>query len=180
MANGEGLARLGRTGTRGRAPRRRAWRTGHGHGRGGFTTAPLWSGLAQAVAVRSWTSSRHAGVMRGGLWLAVHEGGEMGARRCSPFMQRLELGDTTLGAVVLGSRGRVEGDQGVDRAARALLRQCDHCCCSGCSPPVRPNVSPKFKFEISNKTWWVAWYWSPGSRYIGLSQRGTGLILNLN
>ena len=53
----------------------------------------------------------------GSSWLAAWRG-KTPALRCSPLKRWLELGDTRLGAVVLGGRGRGAGDQGVDRGER--------------------------------------------------------------
>lgn len=91
------------------------------HGNAGASSA------ASSMADRSWTrpwwlyhgsSLVGAGASSGGGVVGVlqtrwgdegwplagrpRRGGKTGTRRCSPLMQRLELGDTTLGAVVLG------------------------------------------------------------------------------
>jgi hypothetical protein len=61
-----------------------SWRTDNRRGPTGSTMAPPWSRMAQTVAVVSWASSRHAGAVSGGLWLAGREEGENGSGGTAP------------------------------------------------------------------------------------------------
>jgi hypothetical protein len=85
------------------------WRTENGRGASVLTRAPLWSRLAQAGAVVSWASSRHAGAASGGLWLTSREGGDRVLDAAHPLRHGLSWGTRCWCTAVLGESGKVQG-----------------------------------------------------------------------